>query len=777
MPPKSKKCLHCHTEFIGEGDYCCSGCAAAHKLISGFGLESFYKYLESQTSREKLNLQNKQNLEEVDMTEFVIKEDDNSYTLNLFIEGLHCSSCVWLIEQALQKQQNITHARLNMSTRRLVIKWSGDKKQSNNYTNLIRKMGYKATPFDPKTMQTEDSKEQKNLLLAMAIAGFASGNIMLLSVALWSSTQEIMGVATRDFIHLISALIALPTIIFSGRVFFKSAFTALKNRRTNMDVPISIAIILTTIVSIWEWFNSAEHTYFDSVTMLTFFLLIGRYLDIRSKNKARSAATEMLKMMSNSAMLVAPDGSLKNTPASKLKIGDIVQVNSGDKLPIDGVIIKGETELDTSIITGESVPRAYKKGDDVFAGTINLGSTIQVEVTKPSEKSLISEVIKLMEKAEDSSTKYNSISEKAVKIYAPLVYLAGITTFAFWYFFGDAGFKQALITGISVLIITCPCAFGLAVPTVQVLSSGRLFKNGIMLKNANALEILSNITYAVFDKTGTLTIGKPKLVNKNEIKSEHLQMAASMAASSTHPYSKAIFAEYQEKLLEFNVKEISGSGLQAEYNGKQYRLGKANWALAENNNQTNSVTLAEDGNLLCSFKFSDKLREDAKQVIEELEKMNIKTKLISGDNKAEVERICNLAGVTDYTYAVLPNQKVEEIEVLKNSGEKVLMVGDGLNDAPALAASDVSISPSSAIDITQNSADIVFQGKLLKPIITCIKLAKNSLSIIKQNFAIAFIYNIIAIPIAFLGHVTPLVAAAAMSFSSILVVLNSLRLR
>jgi len=693
------------------------GCSTAYKMIYSLGLGNFYKYLEEQISRNSLNQQNNKQLEEIDMTEFVTKEDGGNFVLNLLVEGLHCSSCVWLIEEALKKQENIDYVRLNMSTRRLVIKWSGDKEHGNEYTNLIHKMGYKATAFDPETLKTEDNKEQSSLLLAMAIAGFASGNIMLMSVALWSTSQEIMGVATRDFIHLVSAIIALPAVIFSGKIFFKSALIAIRNKRTNMDVPISIAIILTTLVSIWEWFNSAEHAYFDSVTMLVFFLL--------------------------------------------------VQVNVGDKIPVDGEIIEGITEVDTSIITGESLPKISSIGHEVFAGTINLGMTIKVKVTKASEKSLISEVIKLMEKAEDSATKYNSISEKAVRIYSPLVYFAGTTTFLYWYFSSGLEFRDSLIIAISVLIITCPCAFGLAVPTVQVLSSGKLFKNGIMLKNGNALEALSNITYAIFDKTGNITLGKPKLTNKADIKVKYLQLASSMAVKSNHPYSKALVAEYNGKFLEMEVTEKSGIGLSSEFNNNKYQLEKS----------SKGVSLKENGQELAVFKFSDKIREDAKDIISELKNIGIKSKLVSGDNKKEVEKIAKLAGMNDYKFDYLPQQKVEEVESLKKLGEVILMVGDGLNDAPALTYADVSISPATAIDITQNSADIVFQGDKLKPILTCIILAKKSTAIIKQNFAIAFVYNFIAIPIAFMGYVTPLVAAAAMSFSSILVVLNSFRVR
>lgn len=762
-----KECLHCKTEFSGRGDFCCLGCSTAHKMISGLGLDNFYSYLEEQISRNSLNLQNNYKIEEVDMTEFVIKDNDGNFTLNLMVEGLHCSSCVWLIEEALKKQSDILHARLNMSTRRLVIRWKGQKKHGSDYTNLIRKMGYRVTAFDPETLKNEDSREQKNLLLAMAVAGFASGNIMLISAALWSESQEIMGVATRDFLHLISALIATPAVLYSGRIFFKSAWVAIKNKRSNMDLPISIAIILTLLVSIFEWVTSSEHTYFDSAAMLVFFLLIGRYLDVKSKNKARSAATNMLRMINNSAILVGNSGRLKTIPISKIKAGDIVQVNLGEKIPVDGEIIKGNTEIDTSIITGESMPKIVSIGEKVFAATINLGETIRIKVIKPSKQSLISEVIKLMEKAEDNKTKYNSISDKFLKAYGNLIYFAGALAFAFWYFYLGVELKQSMIIAVSVLIITCPCAFGLAIPAVQVIASGKLFKNGIILKNGNALEALSRITHIVFDKTGTLTLGKPKLINKHDIKDKYFKIAASMAAKSKHPYSKAIMAEYHDELLDLKVKEIMGVGLETKHGSSSYKLQKSD----------NGLSFKEGSKELAIFKFEDEIRSDAKEVISELKILGISSQILSGDNKIEVENVANAIDINNYNHSVMPDDKAKEIEILKKSDENVLMVGDGLNDAPALAFADVSISPSTAIDITQNSADIVFQGEKLSPILACVKLANKSISIIKQNFAIAFIYNIIAIPVAFAGYTTPLIAATAMSFSSTLVVLNSLRVR
>lgn len=799
---KDKQCLHCKSPVSGDNEYCCLGCKSAHGLISGLGLNNFYKYLEEQVSRDKLQLNRDTKLEEVDMYEFIQEDENGGYSLNLLVEGIHCSSCVWLIEEALKKQEGVTHVRLNMSTRKLVIEWSGKKKSGNKYANLIRNMGYKATAFDPETMKTENDKEQKSLLLALAVAGFSSGNIMLMSVALWSTSQAIMGIATRDFIHLISAIIALPTVVFSGRVFFKSGFKALINKRTNMDIPISIAIILTTAISIWEGINSAEHTYFDSVTMLIFFLLIGRYLDVKSKNKARSAAGDMLKLVSNSALLVdTENGMLKNIPTSKIAIGDIIQVNSGDKFPIDGVLQDGySTEIDTSIITGESIPREHNYGDEVFAGTVNLGDTVRLQATQLSKKSLLSEVIKLMEKAESSNSKYNDISAKAIKIYAPLVYLAGLSTFLFWYFIGEHDAKESLITAISVLIITCPCAFGLAVPTVQVLSNGRLFRNGIMLKNAEALEKLTKITHAIFDKTGTITKGKPvlqkfddKLMNKSDV-----DIIISMASKSNHPYSKAIYDKFSSDVdgshlsdVE-NISENAGQGLEYidEVTGDKYRLGKVSWAVFDGSMSDASyengknikadlqgVSFSKNGHEIINFRFTDEVRADANYVIDGLDEIDIKSKLISGDSVEAVKEIAIEVGFEEYVGAALPADKMQNIEDIhnQNSDNMVLMVGDGLNDAPAMAAADVSISPSSALYITQNSADIVFQGEDLSPILTAIKTAKSSVNVIKQNFAIAFAYNFIAIPVAFLGYVTPLVAAAAMSGSSILVVLNSFR--
>lgn len=540
-----KKCLHCSTSFSGEGEFCCHGCKAAYNIISSLKLKNFYKYIDNQIDRSDLNLQDKK-FDDIDISEFIIEDDTSQdskstrYTLNLMVDDLHCPSCVWLIEEVLKKQPEIIHARLNMSTKRLVINWHGERFHGNKYVNLIRKLGYNVRSYDPNISSFEDRKKQQSLLVALAVAAFASGNIMLLSVSLWSTSQEVMGIATRDFIHLISAIIAIPTIIFSGRVFFASAFKALINGRSNMDVPISIAIILTALVSVWEWLNSAEHTYFDSVTMLTFFLLIGRYLDVRTRNKARSAVAEMVSYANNSAQKILDDGSVKMIPSSKLQIGDIIQVNAGDKIPIDGVIIGGKTEVDMSIINGESLPKEISKDDEVFAGTLNLGQTIKVKVTEISDKSLLSEIIKLIEKSEHTKTKYDLISDKAISLYSPIVYFSGIITLIFWYIFVDIAFKDAVIIAISVLIITCPCAFGLAVPTVQILSSGALFKRGIMLKNPNALEILSHVSTVIFDKTGTITLGRFELKNRSDISDADFDIAYSMAINSSHPYSKAI---------------------------------------------------------------------------------------------------------------------------------------------------------------------------------------------------------------------------------------------
>ena len=705
---------------------------------------------------------------------FADQDVDDGYSLTLSIENIHCASCVQRVEMALKEHKEVLSARVNMSTERLTYSWRGAKSFGDFLANKVIDLGYGLKPFG-ESVEGNSKGQEKTLLRCLAVAGFAMGNLMMISIGLWSEEVEFMGVATQDFLHWISVIIALPAIIYSGRPFFFSSINALKKRHANMDVPISLAIILASMMSLFETINHGEHIYFDSAVMLLFFLLIGRYLDIRAKGKAKESAKALLAKLHGTATVLL-HSKRHNIPIRDIKEGMTILIAPGESIPVDGVVLKGVSEVDMSLITGETIPNLVNKGDAVFAGTINIASAFQLTASKASQESLLGEIVTLMERSERSKSRFVRIADKAASIYTPTVHVMALLTFLGWLVFGQT-WQLALLNAVTVLIITCPCALGLAVPVAQVLAGSRLFKSGILLKSGDALEKLAGIDTVILDKTGTLTLGRPELIDK-DYKESHLQIAASLAVNSKHPLSQAISMAYSGELLGVNnIEEFPGFGIQAFVGDNEVKLGRRQWCGNENDKETDEIELwLSINNEKVCFKFIDVLRKDAKDTVKYFQNVGYKVILLSGDSNKIVSNIAKKVGITDYYGEVSPIDKCEYIEKLKKKGSKILMVGDGLNDAPSLSLADVSMSPSSAIDITQNTADIVFQGIVLRPIIKTIVVAKQAKKIIIENFMLAIFYNMIAIPFAVLGYVTPLIAAIAMSSSSLVVILNSFRL-
>lgn len=699
------------------------------------------------------------------------------HSQNFYVEGIRCARCIHAIESALQSEQAVTSARVNMSTNRLALSWEGDGELVTHFTQLIESLGYKVRPFEV-TNSGSENKENISLLICMAVAGFAMGNIMLISVVLWSSEQSVMGIATRDLMHWISALIALPTIAFAGRPFFSSALSVLRKGHTNMDVPISLALILASGMSVSETIQHGEHAYFDSAVMLLFFLLIGRWLDARARGKARANAETLLNLMQGMATVI--EGNTQRSVAiAKLCEGMNIRIAMGEKVPTDCIVLEGSSDIDTSLVTGETLPRAVHAGKTIYGGTINLSAPLVCRVLKASEDSLLADIIRLMEKAEQGRAKYVQLADKAAKLYTPVVHTLAACAFLGWYFIAGIAWQDALLIAITTLIITCPCALGLAVPVVQVLASSWLMKRGILLKSGDALERLAQVDTIVFDKTGTLTKGIPALMG--EYHDADLQMAASLGAHSHHPYSKAINRAYNGDILTLEeIQETPGHGIKAFYEGKRVELGKTDLSLETENQNFDGpqVGLTINGELKTLFRFADPLRDDAERVLQQLQTAQppLSSYLLSGDREVTTGAVAKHLGIEHWQGGLLPAQKTEIIASLQQKGHHVLMVGDGLNDAPSLAQANVSLSPASGIDIAQNSADMVFQGNSLMPIWQSCKMAQLSTTLVKQNFALAVAYNCIAIPLAVMGYVTPLIAAIAMSSSSMLVIANSFRI-
>ena len=610
----------------------------------------------------------------------------------------------------------------------------------------------------------------------MAVAGFAAGNVMLLSVAVWAGQD--MGAATRNLMHWISALIALPAIVYAGCPFFTSAIAALGARRMSMEVPISLAILLAAGMSLAETMSGGPHVYFDSAVALLFFLLIGRYLDSRARGRARSAGENLLALGAAAVTIVDPDGVCRLVPTERVETGMNAIAAAGDRIAVDAVVIEGVSDVDTGLITWESAPRPVRPGDRVFAGTLNLGAALRLEVTAVGEDTLLAEIARMMEVAEQGRARYVKLADRVARAYAPVVHGAAVATFLGWVLLGSVTWQVALLYAVAVLIITCPCALALAIPAVQVIASGRLLRRGILLKSATTLERLAEVDTVVFDNTGTLTIGRPELAAGPGIGEEELKLAASLAAASKHPLAQALVRAAPLVPLADGVQEIAGSGLAWRGAEGEVRLGsRRRCGVGEGGGRPGpELWLAAPGLPKVRFTFVDPPREDAAAVVSALRERGLAVELLSGDRRATVEVLAAELGIPEFRAETTPVDKCRRLEALAAAGHRVLMVGDGPNDAPALAAAHVSMSPSSAAEISQTAADAVFQGARLRPVLEVLEVARNARRLVRQNLALAFLYNVVTIPLAVIGLVTPLVAAIAMSSSSLLVTGNALRL-
>jgi P-type Cu2+ transporter len=699
--------------------------------------------------------------------------------IELIVPAAHCAACIMGIEEGLGKIPGVIGARLNLTARRVAVTWRDGEVEPQAFIDCLASLGYASRPFDPReTGFLNDEKEDRALLRALAVAGFAASNVMLLSVSVWSGADP----ATRDLFHWISALIALPAVVYAGRPFFASAAAALRHGRVNMDVPISLGVILASAMSLFETIRHQEHAFFDAAVTLLFFLLVGRYLDHLMRSRARSAISQLMTMTPSSATIVGEGGDRRLVPASSLARGMTMAVAAGERFAADGVVASGMSDIDRSLVTGETALEPVKAGDEIQAGTLNVTGPLIVTITAAGEDTFLSELIRLMAVAEQGQSAYVRLADRLARFYSPAVHILAASTLLGWLLAGH-GWHDALMAAVAVLIITCPCALGLAVPAVQVVASGILFRRGIMIKSGGALEKLAAVDTAVFDKTGTLTLGEPAMIGPAAVSADKLAVAAGLAQTSKHPLSKALAAAVAARGIEpakiEDVTEHPGLGLDGRWRGKPVHLGSRAWCglpdAADDEGFLEIALRVGDANPVI-FGFEDQLRPEARETVNELAGDGLKIEMLSGDRKAAVARAAAETGITSYFSRMSPGAKLARVEELARAGAKVLVVGDGINDAPALAAGFTSMAPSSASDIGRTAADIVFMGSSLSTVAFARRIARGAQAIAKQNFALAIGYNLIAVPIAISGFATPLIAAVAMSSSSIIVIANALGL-
>ena len=714
-----------------------------------------------------------------DFSVFVRHPSRGVAAMDLVVEGVHCGGCMTTIEKGLKSQRGVRSARVNLASKRVTVEWDEGVVKPGFIVQRLDELGFPAWPFAPEVAGGVEANEERRLLRALGVAVFAITNIMLLSVSVWSGD---LSPATRDMFHWISALIALPAVAIAGRPFFDSALRALRQGAFNMDVPISLGVLLALILSVAQTLQHAQEAYFDSAVMLLMFLLAGRVLDQRMRRRTRDVATNLAAMRSEIALRILESGDAVETPIAAIQPGDLVLVRPGERVTVDGVVEAGRSDIDQSLVTGETALCEAAPGLAVFAGTMNMTGALRIRVEKAASGTLLDEVNRLLARAVEQRSQWVRLADRAARLYAPVVHVTALATFVGWLAVGLA-WQPALVIAITVLIITCPCALGLAVPAVQVVSASAMFKRGVLLNSGEALERLAGVDTIVFDKTGTLTLPKAEIANLVEIDPRDLAMAGALAAASNHPLARVIALASGAKAAS-DAQEFPGQGVEAGAEGEIMRLGGAGFCDAGEDLHAvaalwpdASLIFFRQGERVIAFAIRQVLRPDAREVITGLAARGYAIEILSGDRVEAVAAVaCELA-IPHFSGALKPADKIARLEELKGQGRRVLMVGDGLNDAPALAAAHVSLSPISASHLAQAHADAVFLGDRLAPVAAALMLARKARRLMLQNLWLSVAYNAIAVPIAISGHATPLVAALAMSGSSILVTLNALRAR
>jgi Cu2+-exporting ATPase len=699
--------------------------------------------------------------------------------IDLAVEGVNCAGCMSKIERGLASMPTVTLARVNLTDRRLALEWKGRARDPAPFIDRLAELGYKAYPFEPVRAEIHEAAQSRFLLRCLGIAAFATMNVMMLSVPVWSGTD--MMPEQRDFFHWLSALIALPAAAYSGRPFFISAIRSLRARTTNMDVPISIGIVLALAMSVVETAHHAEHAYFDAALMLMTFLLGGRYLDQSRRRRTRSVAVNLAALKAETATKFVDGDEIRQVPIAALRAGDIVLLRPGERSGVDGSVIEGRSTIDQSLITGETLPARAEPGMAVYAGTLNISGTLRVRVAATSEDTLLAGVERLLERALQNRSRYVRLADRASRLYAPVVHATALLTMIGWLVLG-ASWHDAIVAAISVLIITCPCALGLAIPAVQTVVAGAMFRAGVLLNSGDAIERLAEVDRVIFDKTGTLTLPELDVANGSNIPGDIFQLAGRIALASHHPVAAAVARAAGAKVPVPEAEEAPGQGVRGRLDGMELRFGKPSFCDAEDlaadmarQDPEATVVAFRHGEACYAFAVRQRLRPDAVDAIAALRSLDIPVEILSGDREQAVRHAADSLGIGEWRAGVTPAEKIERIDELELRGSRVLMVGDGINDAPALAAAHASMSPVTATHLSQATADLVFLGDRLGPVVTAIGLSRKALRLMRQNLWLAVGYNVLAVPMAIAGQVTPLVAAVAMSGSSLLVISNALR--
>ncbi|MBD1556840.1 cadmium-translocating P-type ATPase [Vibrio sp. S9_S30] len=783
-----KECYHCgedvpantdfNVEILGQKrEMCCPGCESVAHTIVESGLVSYYQYRTAPAEKADLvpeQLRNLIHYDNEDVQSEFVRQYDHQSEVTLSLEGVSCAACAWLIEKQLIHQSGVLSIRVNTTTNRAILAWDKSQAKLSELLATVHQLGYKAAPFEADQQEASYHRAMKQYLYRLGIAGLATMQVMMLAVALYLEVFGDLDSEFKQYFRVVSLIFATPVLLYSALPFYLNAWRSLKGRTLGMDVPVSIALIFAYVASLVATVTEQGEVFFESITMFTFFLLLGRFLEMRARRKAAAASANLLKLIP--AMATKLDGS--QVPVKTLMIGDMVRVLPGEHIPADGIILKGRVHIDESMLTGESIPVVKKQGDTVFAGTLNGDESFELEVNTSKANSMISNIARLQDEAQMSKPKIAQVADVVSRYFVAVILIVAACTWAYWH---QTKPEDAFWIMLAVLVATCPCALSLATPTAITCATSRLGNLGILLRKGHVFETLCKVNHLVVDKTGTLTEGNIQ-IDRTEINSqsfleeECLAIAASLESHANHPIAKAFKVFANTKIEVDQVENKIGFGIVGQYNGQPCKIGSAIFVLGkEVESQQPCVYLSINDSHVATFYYHDPIREQSQVFISKLAEAGIKTTLLTGDSLNNAQPVANAMGIESVVASASPQEKLAFLSTLKDH-EVSLMVGDGINDAPILAGAHLSVAMGGGADVAKSSADMVLLGDRLDKLIEARSLALKTRKIIMENLAWSLGYNLLILPLAVAGLVAPYIAVVGMSASSIIVVTNSLRL-
>jgi Cu+-exporting ATPase len=793
------KCTHCQLAFdetvmITEKDtpnvyFCCNGCQGVYHLLKDDGLDSFYEKIGNNTIAPPLQVgTDSSNFDMESFRQRYIKPTAEGFSsVDLVIEGIHCAACIWLNEKVLANTEGIVDASINFTNNKAKIVWDEEIIALSKVIDTIRNIGYNAYPYDRSKEDIKATENKKDYFIRMAIAIFASMNIMMIDVAKYAGFFTGMKDETLQLVHIAEFIFSTPVLFYSGWIFFKGAYFGLKNKIINMDLLVSAGATLTYIYSIYVLFGGAGHSYFDSVAMIITFVLVGKYLEVIGKKNAVDTMDKIRSQVPLEATIIEA-GVKKVVGLDTIEVGNIIEVKTGEKASVDGVLIGSNGTFDESSLSGESLPVEKQVGDTIYSGTINSGQVIRYTATKNYANSTLNNIVTLLEDALASKPEIEETTNEISKYFSITILLLAIATFVGWHWYsGD--FEKALIVSISVIVIACPCALALATPIASLIGISWAAEKGLLFKEAKFIETFAKADTVVLDKTGTITQGKLTVKRiTQDISKEYLPLLYALSDSSTHPVSLAVKRYLQQEFTDIKsvelekIEQVAGKGLEATYENKVL-LGGNSQLLEQYDISIDLESdytvyhFAVDGKLIVSFELEDSLKEGAKALISYLNGIGVNVVMATGDHEKVATRVAKSVGIENFKFGMSPIDKADYISLLKSEGKKVVMVGDGINDALALSKADVAIAMGNGADVALAVSDVVILNDSLKAIEESFMISRRTFKFIKQNLALSLFYNMITIPMAMAGFVVPLVAALSMSLSSLMVVGNSIRIK